>query len=473
MRRALVADVLVAEIGSTTTVVNAFAGFAEEAPRFLGQGVAPTTVLSGDVTVGLLQAIQDLCRTLGAEVKWQRMLATSSAAGGLRMTVHGLAYDMTARAAREAALGAGAIVKLVTSGELTEQNLREIIDTAPNIILLAGGVDHGERATAVANAEKIAALPLSVPVIYAGNIACRQEVAKIIAASGKRLLAVDNVYPRIDELCIEPTRAAIQAVFEEHIVHAPGMERVREMVQGSILPTPGAVMKAAEALYATLGDLLVVDVGGATTDVHSVTEGSEELARLLINPEPVAKRTVEGDLGVYVNVGHVAALVKPHEAEKEGVDLACALQGWPPIPTTPEQLRALNLLTRKAVETALERHVGRVKHLYGPFGRSTIAQGKDLTEVRWVIGTGGPLTKLAEAAGMLRSAMRVSAKQEMYPRNFDVLIDRDYNLGVLGVLSQEYKREALLLMQRSLGVAEGRRSVAEGRRSATPPPAKA
>jgi len=93
--------------------------------------------------------------------------------------------------------------------------------------------------------------------------------------------------------------------------------------------------------------------------------------------------------------------------------------------------------------------------------------------VRWVIGTGGPLTKLAEAAGMLRSAMRVSAKQEMYPRNFDVLIDRDYNLGVLGVLSQEYKREALLLMQRSLGVAEGRRSVAEGRRSATPPPANA
>lgn len=452
MTQTLAADVLVAEIGSTTTVVNAFAGFAAGDPRFLGQGLAPTTVLAGDVTVGLDRAVEDLKRVLGRDLTWKRMLATSSAAGGLRMTVHGLAYDMTARAAREAALGAGAIVKLVTSGELTERNLQEIIDTAPNIVLLAGGVDYGERATAIANAEKIAALPVAVPVIYAGNIACRQEVAALIASSGKRLFIVDNVYPRIDELCIEPTRAAIQEVFEAHIVHAPGMERIREMVQGSIMPTPGAVMKAAEALYAELGDLLVVDVGGATTDVHSVTQGSEELARLLVNPEPMAKRTVEGDLGVYVNVRHIAALVKPHEAEKLGIDLARVLDEWLPIPKTDEQYKALTLFTQKAVEAALERHAGRIKHLYGPFGRNTIAVGKDLTEVGWVIGTGGPLTRLPAAPALLRDALRVTARQEMYPRNFQVLIDRDYNLGVLGVLSQEYKCEALLLMRKSLGV---------------------
>ncbi len=172
----------------------------------------------------------------------------------------------------------------------------------------------------------------------------------------------------------------------------------------------------------------------------------------MLSPEPKAKRTVEGDLGVYVNVRHIADLVKPHEAEKEGLDLPRILDGWPPLPVTTEQYRALTLFTRKAVETALERHVGRIKHLYGPFGRTTIAVGKDLTEVRWVVGTGGPLTRLTNAAAILKSALRVTARQEMYPKNFQVLIDSDYNLGVLGVLSQEYKREALLLMQRSLGV---------------------
>ena len=307
------ADVLVAEIGSTTTVVNAFVGLETPAPKFLGQGMAPTSVLMGDVTIGLQGAVDDLERNLKSKVRWQRMLATSSAAGGLRMTVHGLAHDMTARAAREAALGAGAIVKMVTAGELQAYDLEQIRQIKPNIILLAGGVDYGERTTAIANAKLLADLGLNAPIVYAGNVACRDEVVDIIQARGQRVIAVENVYPRIDELNIEPTRGVIQQVFEEHIVHAPGMERIREMVQGAIMPTPGAVMQAAQVLYRAIGDVIVVDVGGATTDVHSVTPGSDEMARLLVSPEPLAKRTVEGDLGVYVNARHVAELLRPGE----------------------------------------------------------------------------------------------------------------------------------------------------------------
>ena len=50
---------------------------------------------------------------------------------------------------------------------------------------------------------------------------------------------------------------------------------------------------------------MVQDVGGATTDLHSVTEGSEEISRILVSPEPKAKRTVEGDLGVYINMRNI------------------------------------------------------------------------------------------------------------------------------------------------------------------------
>ncbi|MPU17892.1 DNA mismatch repair protein MutL, partial [Acinetobacter baumannii] len=72
----------------------------------------------------------------------------------------------------------------------------------------------------------------------------------------------------------------------------------KEMVDGAIMPTPGAVMEATKLLYEIIGDVIVVDVGGATTDVHSVTEGSVEILDILVTPEPKAKRTVEGDLGV-------------------------------------------------------------------------------------------------------------------------------------------------------------------------------
>ena len=84
-------DVLVAEIGSTTTVVNAFDHINSPDPVFLGQGQAPTSVLDGDVRIGLRGAVEALRQSLGVEeLSYEAMLATSSAAGGLRMTVHGL-----------------------------------------------------------------------------------------------------------------------------------------------------------------------------------------------------------------------------------------------------------------------------------------------------------------------------------------------------------------------------------------------
>ena len=124
-------DVLVAEIGSTTTVVNAFTGVKTDTPVFWGQGQAPTSVVEGDVRVGLQGAINDLCK----------------------MTVHGLVYDMTAKAAKEAALGAGGIIHYVTAGKIRRRDLKKIEEIKPNLILLAGGVDYGERDTAIYNAE--------------------------------------------------------------------------------------------------------------------------------------------------------------------------------------------------------------------------------------------------------------------------------------------------------------------------------
>ena len=226
-------DVLVAEIGSTTTVVNAFSDIETESPKFLGQGQASTTVLEGDVNIGINNAIKVLEKNINASnIKYKKMLATSSAAGGLKMSVHGLVYDMTVRAAREAALGAGANLSLATTGKLSKRDLEKIVKTKPNIILIAGGVDYGEKETAIHNSECIACLDIDSPVIYAGNKACSDDVADIFEEKGKShlLKIVENVYPKVDVLNVVPVRNVIQDIFELHITHAPGMERVRETV---------------------------------------------------------------------------------------------------------------------------------------------------------------------------------------------------------------------------------------------------
>lgn len=447
-------EVLVAEIGSTTTVVNAFTALDSERPCFLGQGQAATSVAAGDVTIGLRQAIADLERRLGRSLTWETMLATSSAAGGLRMSVHGLVYDMTARAAREAALGAGAVLGLITAGELGRTDLEELKRENPNIILLAGGVDHGEKATVLANARHLAELKLKAPIIFAGNCAASREFASIMQEANLPYYIVANVYPAIDELNVEPTRKVIQQVFEEHIVHAAGMEKIRQMVSGQILPTPGAVLMAAELLQAAIGDLVIIDVGGATTDVHSVTPGSDEINRLLLHPEPLAKRTVEGDLGVYLNAASVAERIgRSALAKNIGGDLATLLDTWQAIPTSKTELCLLENLTREAAQAALARHAGRLQQLYGPHGRTTIAVGKDLSNVKYVIGTGGPLTQLASATELLTEIIGRPAGQMLLPKgSADILIDRHYNLAALGVLANSYPQAALYLMQASLGL---------------------
>lgn len=450
-------DVLVAEIGSTTTVVNAFHRLGEAQPVFLGQGQAPTSVLQGDVCVGLQGAMDDLCRRQGwPDLQYDAMLATSSAAGGLRMTVHGLVYDMTVRAAREAALGAGANLHLVTAGIMQEEDLEDLRDINPNLILIAGGTDYGERKTALENARLIRELGLNVPVIYAGNVQNQARVQRIFADAPAECYVVENVYPRLDELNIEPARKVIHQVFEKHIIHAPGMERVRTMVTGSIIPTPGAVMECAKLLYELVGDLVVLDVGGATTDVHSVTEGSEEIASIQLSPEPMAKRTVEGDLGVFVNARSMAKQIGMHNLEKEiGRDPAPIFAHYKAIPDTTEQFLLTETLAWHAASDALERHCGRFRYTYGSNGRQTFAEGKDLTNVKYLVATGGALTRLPGRKAIMERLCHLNdGGKLLFPKaqNLRLLEDRQYYMASLGVLSRYHREAAVALLKQDMEV---------------------
>ena len=452
-------DVLVAEIGSTTTVVNAFDHLESDSPVFLGQGQAPTSVKEGDVNIGLQAAIEDMKKNLHIEnekLEYTNMLATSSAAGGLRMTVHGLVYDMTVKAAKEAALGAGANIHLITAGKLSKVDMIKLDRIKPNIILIAGGVDYGERETALYNSELIAASDLNIPVIYAGNIAVADDVKLIFESYSKEknLHIVPNVYPKIDILNIEPTREVIQDIFEKHITEAKGMEKIREMVNGPIIPTPGAVMKASKILKDEIGDLVTIDVGGATTDIHSVTEGTEKVNKILVEPEPVAKRTVEGDLGVFINKKNIVDIIKIEKLEKElnmsSEDIEKFTNSDIAIPQTEEHKRFIERLTKEAVIVSINRHAGGYRTYFG--GKTnTLAFGKDLTAVKWIVGTGGALTRLTAREEILNSISQFNRADKLLPTaEAKILIDNDYIMASLGVLSSLNKEAAIKLLLKSL-----------------------
>ena len=321
-------------------------------------------------------------------------------------------------------------------------------------------MDYGERDTAIDNAEKIRSLGLKVPVIYAGNCENQEEMKLIFdEESGQKLYNVENVYPKIDELNVEPCRKVIQEAFEEHITGAPGMEHVRDMVNGPIIPTPGAVMECTKLLYECIGDLVVLDVGGATTDVHSVATESDQVARIMTAPEPKAKRTVEGDLGVYVNRMKVIESMGEEElrekCEKVGIDPDQTLESYVAIPKNDEERKLVEILTEEAVMKAMERHAGQIRYVYGPSGRSSVAEGKDLTQVKYIVGTGGALTRLPHRVEIMKKiAGHDETGMRLFPTSHaEILVDNDYIMASLGVLSKKHREGAKKLLEQSLGIS--------------------
>jgi uncharacterized protein (TIGR01319 family) len=451
---------ILVDIGSTFTKVTAVdTGEAS----ILAQSSAPTTIQ--DVSMGLHTALWGLGFS-EEELQQARKLACSSAAGGLRMVAIGLVQDLTAKAAKLAALGAGARVLNTYSFQLTEADREEIAELKPDIILLAGGTDGGNTENILHNAKVLASLPDPVPVVIAGNRSVASEVASCFPEAFSTYIA-PNVMPQIGKLQVDPAREVIRKVFMEKIIHAKGLDKAERWIDGIFMPTPAAVLHAGQLLSQGTakqkgwGDLLIVDVGGATTDVHSLGRGLPTQAGVVVRglPEPFAKRTVEGDLGVRVSVlsllEAVGTAVLSQETNWPEVEVearAELLHNQPDtLPQSREEALFDQVLARQAVKHGVSRHVGSLSELYTPAGLVWVQEGKDLSKVQTVIGTGGVLVKGADPLAVLEGAGRQNdAPLELRPQAPNYYLDGDYIMAAAGLLSREEPEAAFTILTNSL-----------------------
>ena len=132
--------ILMIDFGSTNTKVTAV---DLDEQKVLGTAASYTTVQT-DVNDGLNNALKLLSEKIG-DLEYEHRYACSSAAGGLKMISCGLVPELTAEAARQASLGAGAKVMKVYSYQMTEDDAEEIQQLKPDIFLLTGGTDGGNK----------------------------------------------------------------------------------------------------------------------------------------------------------------------------------------------------------------------------------------------------------------------------------------------------------------------------------------
>jgi len=464
------------DFGSTYTKVIAV---DLDRAEVIGRSQAPSSVLT-DVRDGLLQALCSLHERHGIFASAPRdltilenatVLASSSAAGGLKIVVVGNVPGLTVEAANQAALGAGAKLIGSTAFKLSDAKLREVEALAPDMILLTGGTDGGDEATILHNAGMLAAaMRLAVPIVVAGNRAASAAVAALLQGRGKEVRLAENVMPRTSTVAVEGAREEIRKLFMERITHAKGLDALAGTVP-VVLPTPMAVLRGVRlgadgtGVEPGWGDMLVVDVGGATTDVHSIGYGlpGGESAIVQGLAEPYAKRTVEGDLGIRFNA---ATIVERIGLEKLSDELranfklridSSALSSYieqigrktATVPQRDWHAAADAVLARNAVALAIARHVGRRERIVAREGEAWVHYGKDLRETRTLIGIGGIFVHNPNAAYILSPREQADDRvQTLQPRNPAAYLDASYLLYAVGLLSESRPDVALPLFKR-------------------------
>jgi uncharacterized protein (TIGR01319 family) len=368
--------------------------------------------------------------------------------------------EYTTEAGRRAALGAGAKIVGTYSYELTSSEIKDLEETEPDIILLAGGTDGGNKKVITHNAEMLLKARRGVSnIIVAGNKSAYDAIRDIFVGSGKNVVYTKNVMPEIDKLDVEPTNRKIREMFMNRITEAKGIARAKAIISDVIMPTPSAVLEAAKLIAdglpdsPGLGELMLVDVGGATTDVYSIAKGTPTNSdvSLVGLPEPYAKRTVEGDLGLVHNLETLKEIASKGDLPTNFYEAIEAFKQMRGVPEGDEQVRSHLLLSRLAVKTAVDRHVGRIKTIFSSNGEVQVQKGKDLTWVRVIVGSGGPVSYSRNPRWVLEGALfQEGFPMLLKPREPEIMLDKNYILYAVGLLAQSEPKKALGIIKKNL-----------------------
>ena len=454
-------NVLLIDFGSTYTKVTAV---DVEEEQVLGTAQSFTTIET-DIGDGLAKALAILEEKTG-KLEFAETYACSSAAGGLRMITSGLVPELTGEAAKLASLGAGAKVIGIYAFQLTEDDIEDIKNQKPDIFLLVGGTDGGNTECILHNAKMLATLEPSFPIVIAGNRTAARQCARIL--EGHELYICPNVMPKFGQLNIEPTQKQIREIFLDRIIQAKGLSKAAELLSDIMMPTPSAVLQAMNLLAQGcegergIGDLVAVDVGGATTDIYSIADGMPEAMNTVFKglPEPYAKRTVEGDIGMRYSIhGIVEAAGLSRIAQLSGLtesrvtELVDMLRSnTETVPQGDDELERLDYaLASMAIEEAVRRHAGTIEETYTMMGLTYVQEGKNLTRVRQIVVTGGSLIHTRRTEEIAKHALYSPAQPaSLRPKQADVWVDRSYILAAMGLLSGHYPQVALRIMKKEL-----------------------
>ena len=472
--------ILATDCGSTTTkaiMIEQVDGVFRQTWR----GEAPTTVEEpfANVTVGVLNALTEIQEVSGrrlldddgqiirpatADAGCDIYISTSSAGGGLQMMVAGVVREMTAASAKRAALGAGAIVMdTIASNDKRRphEQIQRIRELRPDMVLISGGTDGGDTKKVTEIAELIApAKPrprfgkaYELPIIFAGNEKAQSEMNRVFGEGGFDLKITDNLRPTLEQENLGPARDMIHDVFLEHVMaHAPGYDKLMSITDAPIMPTPGAVGDILQTIAKGRGiNAVGVDIGGATTDVFSVFDGT-------------FNRTVSANLGMSYSISNVCAeatlptILRWVHIDMDERELRNRVKNKMIRPTTiPQTLEALvfeQAVAREALRLAYKQHKEFATTLKGVQQQRTVGDTFSQQSGGETIVDNMTLDLLVASGGVLSHAPRMHQTAMLLIDAFEpegiteLAKDSIFMMPHLGVLASVHETAAMEVFER-------------------------
>lgn len=449
---------MLVDFGSTYTKISLI---DIENGRLFERVNAHTNVKEG-VDKGFGEALKKLDGKVNLKnLEIKEVLACSSAYGGLKMVGIGITPQYTTEAAKRALVGAGAKLVKAYDYYLKERDIEEIEKLSPDIILLTGGADGGNKDYIIENAKKLSKIK-NIPLVIAGNSSVKGEIENILKKSNSNYIFAENVMPDVNRFTPEDAKEKIREIFMEKITHAKGMDKIKVIKDRVLMPTPTAVLKAAELMatgtekYEGFGDLIVVDIGGATTDIHSVSEPHMLESNILEGlRESFLKRTVEGDMGMRYSAysafeNYREGFLSHNYKEEEIIKKCMVRQDNPEIIFQDEkELEFDKLIAENCVRVSINRHAGSVRRGYLNGHYIDFQDGKDLRFVKKVIGTGGVIINNKNPKEILEK-IKDGEENKLTPENPSYFIDEKYILSHIGLLSTIDKDLAFKILSENL-----------------------
>lgn len=383
-------------------------------------GVESLQFFPRDFEAGVARQVESLLERFGVRLDSDNILICSSANGGLRVGVVCLSKQYSGAAMRNQVLLAGANPVFVHDFEEAVGNLTHV-----DILLVGGGIDCDDNALLEQRLRAFRQERYTFGTLaYAGN-SC---LAKVFADLFPQAAIIGNP---LAESLVGRTLSVFEAVrraYLDDLVYKEGVSELKSNLSQGIRPTPEIVSQGFRRALANssaipiCGACVVLDIGGATTDLHYTVEIVRDDSAQRPAAGVSVARFVFTDLGIVASRDSLLLQLRNHPrlyeflksvAENDVQDLYASMREGDENPS------AL-LLSYGCLFVALDRFAQ---------GQGPGLPTADLNRIAQIILTGGASQTMDEDV-IQRVFELFRAEDSGVP---EILIDRRYQMWVDGI----------------------------------------